>query len=83
MGLVGTDLAATSLALEGVVAGVGPSDADFGFEVPVFSEQPRVAVGYACAGKPTLIAVVGESVGVVVEKLEAVAEVADVVFTAE
>ncbi len=48
--------------LECVKLGVGIPDADFGFEVPVFSKNPGISVGDTCTGGPSLVAVVFKAV---------------------
>lgn len=78
--LVAADLSAAALALVGVVAGVGPAYTDLGLEVPVFAEEPGVAVGHANAGIPALVAVVLEETKVIVEKFESVTEMAHIVL---
>ena len=61
------DLAAAVGAGIGVEAGVDPAEADLRLEVPVARQRPGVAVGYAGAHAPALVAVAVELAEVAAE----------------
>ena len=79
---VAANFAAAHRAWIHVVAVVCPAYAELGLDVPVLGEKPAVAVGYAKAGKPTLIATVLQFARVGAQKVDAVLPVGHVELTA-
>ena len=61
---------AATFAFEKVISGVSPADAQFGFERPVFAQEPGVAVCDTDSTEPTLVAVVLELREVGAEEFE-------------
>lgn len=68
-------------ASEPIVAGIGVSEAYFGFEVPMSVEYPCVAVGYSRADEPTLVAGFFQFAGVRSQEMEPSVESAHVIQT--
>ena len=82
VGLVGLEFFAAAGAAELVVLRVGVPEADFGLQVPVPAQDPRIAVGDAGPDEPALIPVVGEFRQVAAQEGDAVFQPADVVLAA-
>lgn len=82
MRLVFLDFLAAVGATEGVAVGINPADAKLGFDIPVARQNPRITVGNAQTGHPTLLAVVGKSREISAEKLDVVFQVAEVILAA-
>ena len=74
------DLFTTLGAAVTVIDCIAPSETYFGLGVPVAPEYPCVAVAYACADKPSLVAVVFEFAEVCAEEVDPAVDPADVVL---
>ncbi len=77
------DLASASGTFVDVVVDMNPADCDLGFDAPVASEKPGVAIADAGADGPSLIAVVAELGKINAKNVAGEAYMADIVFTAD
>ena len=80
MWLVGLNFLSTTGTSEAVVTGVGVADTDFSFEVPMVTENPRVAVCHARTNKPSLITGVLQLASIRTEEVDLTVDTADIVL---
>ena len=83
VGPVAVELVAAFGAGIRVETGVDPSYGELRLKVPVVGKYPVVAISKAETGTPALVAAVGEIGKVAAQEFDIVADVAEVVFTAD
>ena len=82
MGLVAFEFLAAAHTAELVIARIGITHAQLGFEIPVPAQNPGVTVGHARTDEPALVPIIGEFGQIAAQKRNVVFQSAGVILAA-